>query len=58
MRQLARVREAMLAMSGRVTMRGIGRWAGPGGSSRTIQRLFATSLSWGTGPWVLMRHHL
>ena len=58
MRQLARVSEAMLAMSGRVTMRGIARWAGPGGSSRTIQRWFATSLSWGTVPWVLIRHQL
>ena len=32
MRQLARVSEAMLSMSGRVTMRGIARWAGQGGS--------------------------
>lgn len=58
MRQLARVSEAMLAMSGRVTMRGIARWAGQGGSYRTIQRFFATSLSWGTVQWVLIRHHL
>src|SRR6476620_12118127 len=58
MRQLARVSEAMLAMSGRVTMRGMARWAGTGGSSRTLQRFFTTSLSWGTVPWVLMRHHL
>jgi putative transposase len=58
MRQLARVSEAMLAMSGRVTMRGIARWAGQGGSYRTIQRFFTTSLSWGTVQWVLIRHHL
>ena len=31
-RQLVRGSEAMLAMSGRVTRRGIARWAGPGGS--------------------------
>ena len=31
-RQLARVSEAMLSMSGRVTMRGMARWAGKGGS--------------------------
>src|SRR5215217_3131979 len=58
MRQLARVSEAMLAMSGRVTMRGIARWAGKGGSYRTIQRFFTTSLSWGKVQWVLIRHHL
>jgi len=57
-RQLARVSEAMLAMSGRVTMRGIARWAGKGGSYRTIQRFFTTSLSWGQVQWVLIRHHL
>ncbi len=58
MRQLARVSEAMLSMSGRVTMRGIARWAGPGGSYRTIQRLFATGLSWSKIQWGLIRHHL
>ena len=29
-------------MSGRVTMLGISRWAGKGGSYRTIQRFFVT----------------
>ena len=56
--RLSRVTEAMLAMTGRVTMRGLGRWAGKGGSDRTIQRLFTTSSSWATLPWVLIRHHL
>src|SRR5207249_8073524 len=37
-RQLGRVIEAMLSMSGRVTMRGLSRWGGKGGSYRTIQR--------------------
>ena len=32
MRQLSRIIMAMLAMSGRVTMLGISRWAGTGGS--------------------------
>lgn len=58
LRQLSRVIEAMLAMTGRVTMRGMARWAGKGGSYRTIQRLFTTSLSWATLQWVLIRHHL
>jgi DDE superfamily endonuclease len=56
--QLYRVAEAMLAMTGRVTMRGIARWTDKGGSYRTIQRFFTTSLSWGTLQWVLIRHHL
>ena len=32
LRQLGRVVEAMLARSGRVTMRGLSRWSGKGGS--------------------------
>jgi DDE superfamily endonuclease len=58
LRQLRRVTEAMLAMTGRVTMRGLSRWAGKGGSYRTIQRFFVTSISWATLQWVLIRHHL
>ena len=40
LRQLGRVTEAMLAMSGRVTMRGLSRWSDKGGSYRTLQRFF------------------
>jgi len=58
LRQLSRVTEALLAMTGRVTMRGLSRWAGKGGSYRTIQRFFITSISWATLQWVLIRHHL
>lgn len=58
LRQLRRVTEAMLAMTGRVTMRGLSRWAGQGGSYRTIQRFFMTSINWATLQWVLIRHHL
>jgi putative transposase len=58
LRQLGRVIEAMLAMSGRVTRRGLSRWSGTGGSYRTIQRLFNTSLSWCHLQWLLIRHHL
>ena len=57
-RQLRRVAEAMLSMTARVTMRGMARWADTGGSYRTIQRFFTTSLRWGTLQWVLIRHHL
>src|SRR6266478_2667289 len=58
LRQLSRITEAMVSMTGRVTMKGIARWAGKGGSYRTVQRFFNTSLSWATLQWVLIRHHL
>jgi DDE superfamily endonuclease len=58
LRQLGRVIEAMLAMSGRVTMRGLSRWSDKGGSYRTIQRFFNTSLSWFHLQWLLIRQHL
>jgi len=45
-------------MTGRITMLGMSRWAGTGGSYRTIQRLFATVLPWGLLFWVFFRHHL
>ena len=48
----------MLAMTGRVTMLGISRWTGPGGSYRTVQRLFYTALPWATLFWVFFRQHL
>src|SRR3954466_5161856 len=57
-RQFSRVALAMLAMTGRVTMRGIARWAGAGGSDRTIQRFFATTLPWATLFWLFFRAHL
>jgi hypothetical protein len=49
---------AMLAMSGRVTMLGLSRWTGRGGSYRTIQRFFNTSLNWPLLNWLLIRSHL
>ena len=58
LRQLGRVLEAMLSISGRVTMRGLSRWSGKGGSYRTIQRVFNTSLHWCQLNWLLIRHHL
>lgn len=57
-RQLGRVIEAMLSMSGRVTMRGLSRWCGKGGSYRTIQRFFNTSVNWCHLQWLLIRQHL
>jgi putative transposase len=49
---------AMLAMSGRVTMLGISRWRGKGGSYRTVQRFFQTTLPWARIFWVFFCHHL
>lgn len=48
----------MLAMSGRVTMLGISRWAGKGGSYRTVMRFFKTVIPWTTVLWVFFRRYL
>jgi putative transposase len=45
-------------MTGRITMLGMSRWAGKGGSYRTIQRFFATLIPWGLLFWVFFRHYL
>jgi hypothetical protein len=57
-RQLSRIIVAIMAMTGRVTMGGLARWAGTGGSYRTIQRFFATVIPWGILFWVFFRHHV
>src|SRR6266849_1758169 len=57
-RQLSRIIVAMLAMSGRVTMLSLSRWAGKGGSYRTVQRFFYTVIPWATVFWVFFRSHL
>ena len=49
---------ALLVMTGRVTMLGLSRWAGPGGSYRTVQRFFATAIPWAMLFWVFFRHHV
>jgi hypothetical protein len=45
-------------MTGRITRLGMSRWAGPGGSYRTIQRFFATVIPWGILFWVCFRHQV
>ena len=57
-RQLSRVSLALLAMTGRVTMLGISRWTGAGGSYRTVQRFFTTTLPWASLFWLFFRTHL
>ena len=54
-RQLSRIALAMLAITGRVTMLGLSRWTGTGGSYRTIQRFFHTPLPWAAILWVFVR---
>ena len=57
-RQFSRIALALLAMTGRVTMLGISRWTGQGGSYRTVQRFFTTILPWATLFWLFFRTHL
>lgn len=57
-RQLAIICQAILTMTGRVTMRGVSRWTDKGGSYRTINRLFATGLPWAEMLTEFFRVHL
>ena len=45
-RQLAIISQAILTMSGRVTILGISRWTSKGGRYRAIRRFFAANLPW------------
>jgi len=56
--QLSRIITAILAMTGRVTMLGISRWTGKGGSYRTVQRLYHTVIPWSLLFWVFVREQL
>jgi len=46
LRQMNGIIIAMLSMTGRITMLGLSRWAGEGGSYRTIQRFYSTAIPW------------
>jgi len=48
----------MIAMTGRVTMLGISRWAEKGGSYRTVQRFFYTVIPWAQVLWAFFCGHL
>ena len=50
--------QAMLSMTGRVTMLGLSRWAGKGGSYRTVQRFFNTAIPWPQVFGQIFRQHL
>jgi hypothetical protein len=58
LQQMSRVILAMLAMTGRVTMLGVSRWAGAGGSYRTMQRFYHTVIPWAEVFWQLFRDRL
>src|SRR4029077_8087137 len=58
LRQFSRIVVALLVMTGRVTMLGISRWAGKGGSYRTVQRFFSRALPWAILFWVFFRQHV
>jgi putative transposase len=55
LRQLGCIVTAMLTMSGRVTMLGLSRWSGKGGSYRTIQRFFHDTIPWAQLNWCFFR---
>src|SRR6266478_3538535 len=57
-RQLSRMAGALLVMTGRVTRLGLSRWAGPGGSYRTVQRFFSTVIPWAMLFWVFFRQYV
>jgi len=48
---------ALLSMTGRVTMLGISRWTGEGGSYRTIQRFYNSAIDWKNVQWSLIQKY-
>jgi hypothetical protein len=57
LRQMSVITTAMITMTGRVTMLGISRWAGKGGSYRTVQRFFQTVIPWPLVFWLFFREN-
>jgi len=57
-RRMRWIAQSMLSMTGRVTMLGISRWAGKGGSYRTVQRFFNTSIPWLKVFFLFFKQHL
>ncbi len=56
--QFALICEAIFTLTGRVTMLGISRLTNKGGSYRTVQRFFASTLPWLNIFWLLFQHYL
>ncbi|MDQ7057276.1 MAG: transposase [Ghiorsea sp.] len=58
-KQLKVITEAALSMTGRMTMLGLSRWSGDGGSYRTVQRFFGLlNIAWMKMNWHLCRSFL
>jgi putative transposase len=57
LKQMALIIEAMLSMTGRVTMLGLSRWTEKGGSYRTVQRFFKDKIDWSALRWQLIKQH-
>jgi putative transposase len=59
LKQFSLIALAMLVMSGRVSMLSMSRWAGTGGSYRTVQRFFYTkAIPWAALFWVFFQRPL
>lgn len=58
LKRLTLIVEAMLSMTGRVTMLGLSRWTEKGGSYRTVQRFFKEKIDWSALRWQLIKQHL
>jgi putative transposase len=54
-RQLNIIAQALLVMTGRITMLSISRWTEKGGSYRTIQRFFGKTIPWDSLNWMLAK---
>jgi putative transposase len=57
LKQMTLIIEAMLSMTGRVTMLGLSRWTEKGGSYRTVQRFFKDKIDWSALRWQLIKQH-
>jgi len=57
-RRLNIIAQAVLTMTGRITMLSISRWTQKGGSYRTIQRFFAARLPWAEMKVKFFQRHL
>jgi hypothetical protein len=55
LRQMSHVIFGMLTINGRISMLGLSRWTEKGGSYRTIQRFYQSTLMWSAIHWFLFR---
>ncbi len=54
-RHLLIISQALLMMTGRITMLSISRWTEKGGSYRTIQRFFSNNIPWSSLNWAIAK---